>query len=182
MEAEQLGSGAARHPGHRTPGQCGGVEMGPLTCKEARITPSVPDLGLERASWGRRRVLGGGLWPLSARQGANGPIWGGSGTRTSACTDISPTSLHRRNQQVLRCRSRPSAQRAAEAGAPLSYCAPCSVLKRSPDKRGFGTTTLSCLAASQVLLTRGAASPHVKLRREGAVRESRDAPCSRTAS
>ncbi len=68
--------------------------MGPLTCKEARMTPSVPDWGLERAFWGRRRVLGGGLWPLSARQGANGPIGGGSGTRTSACTDISPTSLH----------------------------------------------------------------------------------------
>ena len=60
------------------------------------MTPSVPDWGLGRAV-GVGDGCRVGLWPLSARQGANGPIGGGSGTRTSACTDISPTSLHTQN-------------------------------------------------------------------------------------
>ncbi len=61
------------------------------------MTPSVPD-------WGLGRAVLGGLGPLSARQGANGPIGGGSGTRTSACTDISPTSLHdREHWEVSAC-------------------------------------------------------------------------------
>ena len=78
--------------------------MGPLTCKEARMTPSVPDWGLGRAFGVGETGAGWGLWPLSARQGANGPIGGGSGTRTSACTDISPTSLHSRNRYKNWCR------------------------------------------------------------------------------
>ena len=60
------------------------------------MTPSVPDW-VWRARLGSATGAGWGLWPLSARQGANGPIGGGSGTRTSACTDISPTSLHTQN-------------------------------------------------------------------------------------
>jgi len=68
------------------------------------MTPSVPDWGLGRAVGVGATGAGWGLWPLSARQGANGPIGGGSGTRTSACTDISPTSLHDQEQPVSQCR------------------------------------------------------------------------------
>src|SRR6266699_2172554 len=68
------------------------------------MTPSVPDWGLGRAFGVGETGAGWGLWPLSARQGANGPIGGGSGTRTSACTDISPTSLHHRKRLVHQCR------------------------------------------------------------------------------
>src|SRR6266699_2744971 len=68
------------------------------------MTPSVPDWGLGRAFGVGETGAGWGLWPWSARQGANGPIGGGSGTRTSACTDISPTSLHHRKRLVHQCR------------------------------------------------------------------------------
>jgi len=50
-----------------------------------------------------------------------GPIGGASGTRTSACTDISPTSLHKRNQQVLWCRSRLWSRGVAREGGPSGY-------------------------------------------------------------
>src|SRR2546425_10238158 len=56
--------------------------------------------GVAERGW-RGRVL-----PLSARQGANGPIGGGSATRTSACTDISPTSLHNGKRRVRQCTKR----------------------------------------------------------------------------
>lgn len=100
------------------------------------MTPSVPDW-VWRARLGSATGAGWGLWPLSARQGANGPIGGGSGTRTSACTDISPTSLHTRNRQVLWCRTRPLARgRSRQATR-----APRSVLKctRTPARASTST-------------------------------------------
>src|SRR2546422_5618998 len=68
--------------------------------------PSVPDGGSRRGVGVAERGWRGRGLPLSARQGANGPIGGGSATRTSACTDISPTSLHNGKRRVRQCTKR----------------------------------------------------------------------------
>src|SRR6266513_4715336 len=59
------------------------------------MTPSVPDWGLARA-FGVGDACWVGVVALERPSGREWPRGGGSGTRTSACTDISPTSLHNR--------------------------------------------------------------------------------------